>query len=332
MEATSLDSSSHLGGSFQIAEGVTGSRIGLGTMTFGDQVGIDDAYDLVDIAIRSGVTMIDTANVYNSGRSESMLGQILKGRRAEIVLASKVGIPISREDRHPLSRDSIKRECEMSLRRLEVDNLDIYYLHQPDWGTDIEESLCTMKELLDSGVIRAVGVSNYAAWQIAEIQIVAREIGIAQVIIAQQQYNLLSRRLEEEYAHFVRSRGVKTVVYNPLAGGMLTGKHRGASSPLNTGRFSNPRYQKRYWNEAMFNAVDELHNKAIEIGVSLSQLAFRWLLSRDIVNGMLLGVSGREQLVENIAAISTEPLDTQTLELCDVIWKGLRGPAPAYNR
>jgi aryl-alcohol dehydrogenase-like predicted oxidoreductase len=301
-------------------------------MTFGDQVDLDEARDLVRLARDAGITFLDTANVYAAGRSEELVGQIIRGIRDSVVLATKVGIPTSTDDERALSAKSVRRACEASLDRLQTDCIDLYYLHQPDWSTPIDETLEAMHDLVEKGLVRAVGVSNFAAWQIAEMRVRAEASGLPLVSVAQQQYNLLSRRLEEEYSAFARGRGVATVVYNPLAGGLLTGKHRGVTSPGEDGRFASHVYRDRYWNREQMQAVEELARLADSRGLTLTELSLRWLLSNDFVNVVLLGASRREQLVENLAAVSDEPLDREAHEVCDTVWSRLRGAAPAYNR
>ena len=315
-----------------IAPGVTVSQAGLGTMTFGDQLDLDEAKNLVRLARDAGINFLDTANVYAAGRSEALVGQIIKGIRDSFVLATKVGIPTSADDKRPLSAESVRRACEASLGRLQTDRIDLYYLHQPDWSTPIDETLEAMRDLVAKGLVRAVGVSNYPAWQIAEMRVKAEATGLPLVSVAQQQYNLLSRRLEEEYSAFARSRGVATVVYNPLAGGLLTWKHREATSPSEDGRFSSSTYRDRYWNREQLEAVEDLGRLADARGLTLTELSLRWLLSNDLVSVVLLGASRRAQLVENLAAVSEEPLDPEAYEVCDAVWSKLRGAAPAYNR
>lgn len=306
-------------------------KLGLGAMTFGDQVDLPVARVLVEQAVDAGALMIDTANVYASGRSEALLGEVLPTLRDRVVVATKVGIPTSEGDTSPLAPHRIREEIEASLRRLRTDHVDLYYLHQPDRSTPFEESLSAMASLIDEGKVRAWGVSNFAAWQISELRHVALDLGMPPPSFAQQQYNLVSRRIEDEYTEFARMAGVGTVVYNPLAGGMLTGKHLGSAEPVD-GRFSSPMYRERYWNAQVHGAVQRLRELADELGLSLVQLALRWLLSGDVATSVLLGASRPEHLAENLAAASDEPLDAQTLDVCDSVWATLRGAAPAYNR
>ena len=300
-------------------------------MTFGDQVDLPVARVLVAQAVEAGALMIDTANVYASGRSEALLGEVLPEVRDRVVVATKVGIPTSEADTSPLAPSRVRQEIEASLRRLRTDHIDLYYLHQPDRSTPFEDTLSAMASLIQEGKVRAWGVSNFAAWQIAELRHLALALGMAPPSFAQQQYNLVSRRIEDEFTEFARTAGVGTVVYNPLAGGMLTGKHLDSAVPLE-GRFTSPMYRERYWNAQVHGAVQRLRELADELGLSMVQLALRWLLSGEVATSVLLGASRPEHLAENLAAASDDPLDAQTLEVCDSVWATLRGAAPAYNR
>lgn len=306
-------------------------RIGLGAMTFGSQVDLDLARVFVQEAVDNGVTMIDVANVYNGGIAESIVGKVVEPLRDRVFLATKVGIPTDGEDGSPLSGMRISAEAEESLRRLRTDHVDLYYLHQPDRSTPIEETLTALHRLMEQGKVLAWGVSNFAAWQIAELRQTALGLGMPLPVCAQQQYNLLSRRLEDEYAEFAETVGLKTVVYNPLAGGMLTGKHVGARVPTD-GRFASEMYRERYWSPTVHEAVQRLARLADDLGLTLVQLALRWLLSGSVADSVLLGASRREQLVENLAAVSDDPLPSNAIAVCNEVWSSLRGVAPAYNR
>jgi len=307
--------------------GLRVSRLILGTMTFGDQVDEREAETMVDVALAAGITMFDTAGVYTDGKSEEILGAILKRRQSDALVATKV---------HPnpggLGRAAIFSAIETSLRRLQREYVDVYYLHSPDRGTPIEESLEAMAELVRAGKVRHVGVSNYAAWQICDVRYRSAARGWPRVTFAQQMYNLAARRLDEEYAAYSESDPLFDVVYNPLAGGLLTAKHRLSSTPTAGSRFSQEQYRRRYWNEQQFEAVERLDEAARTEGLSLIELALRWLWTRPVVDAVLIGASSREQLRANLAAAEGPALSDQLLKLCDEVWQGLRGVAPAYNR
>ena len=312
--------------------GLTSSRLVLGTMTFGSQVDEDAAVQMVNRALDAGINHLDTANSYNAGRSEEIVGRALGSRRGEVVLATKVFNRFGPgPEEQGLSAPAVRRALEDSLRRLGTDHVDIYYLHQPDWTVPVEETLAVMAELVTAGKVRHVGVSNYAAWQICEIRNLVDRNGWPPVVVSQQMYNLLARSLEDEYVAFSEHAGLADIVYNPLAGGLLTGKHQYDAAP-SAGRFTNEMYRDRYWTKGQFQAVDELRGVASAAGLSLIELSLRWLLSRPVVDAVLIGASSLQQLEANLAAADGPVLDHATLEACDKVWQELRGPVPRYNR
>ena len=212
-------------------------KLVLGTMTFGDTVDISGAGSMLDAALGAGISHIDTANGYAGGESERMLAKLLHGRRDSVTLATKAGMPHpDAGDNSPLSTEGLRASVEGSLRRLDTDYVDLFYLHQPDRTVTLTETLTTVAELVAEGKIRTLGVSNFAAWQISEINYTADTVGAPRPIVAQQLYNLLARRMEEEYAEFADVTGLTTMVYNPLGGGLLTGRHTFEESPAD-GRF-----------------------------------------------------------------------------------------------
>jgi aryl-alcohol dehydrogenase-like predicted oxidoreductase len=309
-------------------------RLVCGTMTFGDQTHRDVAAAMIDRCRDAGITMFDTANAYHAGRSEELLGELVAPFRGEVSIATKVFNPMGDgPDDRGLSRAAIRKAIDASLWRLGTDHVELYYLHQPDREVPLAETLGAMAELVDEGRVGAIGVSNYAAWQIAELRHLGAVNGWPLVAVSQQQYNLLSRRVEEEYAAYAAHADLLDVVYNPLAGGLLTGKHRRGSEPQPGSRFTKAQYRDRYWNDAQFRAVEQLTDIAADAGLSLLELSFRWLWSRPLVDAILLGASRLEHLEQNLAAATvTDPLDQETLARCDEVWAARRGPAPAYNR
>ena len=309
------------------------SRACFGTMTFGSQVEEAAAMRIVDRCLELGINFIDTANVYNNGASELMAGKALKGRRDKVVLASKVrGKMGEGPDEAGLSRAAIERAIEDSLRRLQTDYLDLYYLHQPDYDTPIEESLEAMERLVRQGKVRYPASSNYSGWQVCQMQWIAAKNGYRPATVTQPIYNLLARGIEPEYLPMAAEFGISTVVYNPLAGGMLTGKQK-REAPLAGSRFdNNTMYLKRYWHEEDFDAVAELGAIARQAGRSLVSLALNWLLHHTPVDCVILGASRLEQLEENVGALGDGALSGDTVAACDAVWAKIRGVAPVYNR
>ncbi|MGW0789747.1 aldo/keto reductase [Streptomyces sp. NPDC002911] len=312
------------------------SPLVLGTMTFGDTVDRVGAATMLDAALDAGITGVDTANGYAGGESERILGELLPGRRDRVVLATKAGIAHPDQGAHaPLSATGMRAALEGSLERLGTDHVDLFYLHQPDRATPITETLTAVADFVQEGKVRALGVSNFAAWQIAEIQRAAEQVGAPRPVVAQQLHNLLARRIEEEYVEFAASTGLATMVYNPLGGGLLTGRHRFEQDPA-TGRFGDSKlasmYKQRYWDERLFAAVSDLARIAEDAGIPLTELALRWLMDRPSTHALLLGGSRTEHLLANIAAVAAGPLPADVTLACDETGAALRGPMPAYNR
>lgn len=315
--------------------GLTAGRVVFGTMTFGAQVDESEATVMVERCREAGITMFDTSNNYNGGRSEEILGRIVKRYRDEILISTKGGSTVEQSDASVkgLSGRAVRKAVDGSLARLGVDHIDVYYLHRPDRTTPIEETLETLAELVAAGKIRHLGQSNFAAWQITEINYLARANGWPPMLISQQMYSLIARRIEAEYVEAADRLGLTTVAYNPLAGGLLTGKHSLASAPAGGTRFAKEIYRDRYWNQTQFRAIERLQGVAAAAGLTLIELAFRWVLGRSATGAMLLGASSPDQLRANLTAIDGPPLDAATLEACDGVWNDLlAGAAPAYNR
>jgi 1-deoxyxylulose-5-phosphate synthase len=310
------------------------SRLCFGTMTFGKPVEQAEATKMVDCCLEAGINFFDTANVYQQGISEQLLGVALKGRRDQVILASKVrGKMGEGPDQVGLSRRAIVRAVEESLKRLQTDYLDLYYLHQPDYEVSIEETMETLDELVRKGLIRYPATSNYASWQVCQMLTIAGQKGYEPVRIAQQMWNLLARGLEQEFVPFAKKAGVSIIAYNPLAGGLLSGKHSAQASYTPGTRFDgNKMYQDRYWHQQNFQAVEELKQIAARAGRSIISLAFNWLLHHTASDCVILGATRLAQLEQNLAACSEGALSDETVAACDEVWQKLRGPVPVYNR
>lgn len=312
------------------------SELALGTMTFGDTASEEVAAAMLSAALDAGISVVDTANGYAGGASEEILAKLLPTHRDSVVLASKAGMPHpDAGDNSPLSAEGLRRCVEGSLRRLATDRLELFYLHQPDRKAPLEETLAAVGELIRDGKVRAWGVSNFAAWQISELNTAADAAGVPRPVVAQQLYNLLATRIEDEYLEFAQHTGLLTMVYNPLGGGLLTGKHSFTESPTE-GRFGTSRlaemYKQRYWDPRLFDAVRQLGDIASGAGLPLPELSFRWLLSKPGVGSILLGGSRLEQLQANIAAAGKGPLPEDVVAACDAVAADIHGPMPKYNR
>ncbi len=309
------------------------SRLCFGTMTFGGQVDEASSLRMVDRCLDEGINFFDTANAYTGGNSESLLGKALKGRRDQVIVASKVFNKVGEgPDDRGLSRAAILKAVENSLQRLDTDYLDIYYLHAPDYDVSLEESLAAMDQLVREGKVRYSASSNYAAWQVTRMLWIAERNGYKPALITQPMYNLLARGIEQEYLPMAKDLSVSTIIYNPLAGGMLTGKQH-AEAPLPGTRFDNNQmYLNRYWHSAYFEAVDRLRGIASIEGRSLVSLALGWVLHHTPVDCVILGASRMEQLEENLKAAKDGPMSAQALAGCEDVWASLRGVTPRYNR
>lgn len=310
------------------------SHLSFGTMPFGSQADQAASTHMVDQCLDAGINFFDTANMYNKGLAETILGNALRGRRDRVVLATKVRNKMGEaRDDVGLSRAAMEKAIEASLKRLQTDYVDLYYLHWPDYDTPIEETLGAMDALVRAGKVRYPAVSNFAAWQVAEIHCLCNKSGYKAPPVSQPMYNLLARGIEEEYLPFCKKFEVAVVPYNPLAGGLLTGKHSSKAGPMEGTRFDkNDLYLRRYWHDDYFAAVEELKTIAQEAGKTLVELSLQWLLSQPVVDSVILGASRPEQLAENLRACEGGPLDESTLDRCDVVWKRLRGITPKYNR
>jgi aryl-alcohol dehydrogenase (NADP+) len=309
------------------------SRLCFGTMTFGKPVDQATASRMVDRSIAAGINFFDTANIYQLGASETMLGEAIRGKRDKLIVASKVrGKMGEGAEECGLSKPAILAEVERSLRRLQTDYLDIYYLHQPDYGVPIEETLEAMNSLVLAGKVRYVGSSNYASWQVGQGFCLAEKRHLAAPVIAQPMYNLIARGIEQEFVPMAKQFGVSLIAYNPLAGGLLTGKHTLDSITPDTRFDDNKMYQDRYWHPQDFEAVRQLQQVAKGAGRTLVSLALNWLLHHSAADCVILGASRLEQLEENLVSAGQGPLPAEAVKACDEVWQKLRGPIPVYNR
>ena len=314
--------------------GATVSRICLGTMTYGSQVNEGDAIRMVDRAMDAGVNFIDTADAYNQGVSETIVGKALKGKRDEVVLVSKVGNRVGPHEFKDfgLTRWHIIHAVEASLKRLQTDSLDIYYLHTPDYQTPLEESLAAFDQLVRQGKVMYVGISNYASWQICHALWLCDANLLTPPVVTQVPYNLLTRGIEQELLPLCYEFGLGVTVYNPLAAGLLTGKHDFTRPPTEGTRFQlDPQYYRRYWLDSHLEGAKQLMEVAREAGLTPTALAFQWLAAQEMVDAILVGASRMAHLEENLSLWQGE-LDEDTLAACDRVWEGIQSDSFRYNR
>lgn len=304
----------------------------LGCMNFGKRTPEPEARRIVDLAIARGLTLFDTANAYGDGESERILGRLLKGRREQVRIATKVGW----WKKEGLSPERVRASLDESLARLGADQVDLYYLHVPDHDTPIERTLEGVADVLASGKARAFGISNYASWQALEVLLACDRMGIARPVASQQLYNLLIRQLDLEYLRFAKKYGLHTTVYNPLAGGLLTARHL-ASGPddraaLAGSRFDkNALYQRRYLSDVFLQAARAFAEVAAEAGLTLVTLAYAWLAQRPGVDSILVGPGSLAHLEDALAAREVA-LSAEALARVDQIHRELVGTDASYAR
>ena len=316
--------------------GLKVSEICLGTMTFGDHVSESNAQEILGVALDAGINFIDTADIYADGRSEEIVGKLLKGRRDSVVLATKVGFKTgSGPNDIGLSRKHIMKAIEDSLLRLKTEYIDIYYAHLPDYDTPIQESLSTMDSLVRQGKVRYIACSNFSAWQLCKALWVCELHNLARVECIEPPYNLLARDIEYELLPLCSSEAVGVCVYNPLAGGLLTGKYDPAKLPASNTRFgfgsTGEKYSKRYWSDINFRAIEGLELIAQKAGRNLTHFALAWILNNKMVTSVICGCSSTEQLRQNLGAIDMR-LTEEELASCDEIWQMLSPPRFSYGR
>jgi len=308
------------------------ARLCLGAMNFGKRTPEAESKRILARALELGVEVVDTANAYNDGASERIVGEAVKAVRDRVAIATKCGFGRVAGKLEGLSRARVLEACDASLARLGTDVIDIYYLHVPDHDTPIDETLDGVAELLDKKKIRAWGVSNYAAWQILEMIHKADERKLARPVIAQQLYNVLLRQLDVEYFAFARRYGIHTTVYNPLAGGLLSGKHARDGSTQGGSRFDKNRlYLGRYFTDAMFDRVDALSELARAEGMSLVELSYAWLSRAPGVDSILLGPASVAQLEHGVAACA-RGLTPEVRGLADALHRAWLGTDTYYVR
>lgn len=302
-------------------------------MTYGGQVDEADAIKIIEKALDSGINFFDTANAYEQGRSEEIVGKALKKARKSVVLATKVALRTGQGvNNSGLSRKNIINGIEDSLRRLDTDYIDIYYAHMPDHNTAIEETLRTMDDLVRQGKVRYIACSNFHAWRLCKALWVSDVRNLERFSCIQSPYNLVTRDIEYELLPLCASEEVGVTVYNPLAAGLLTGKHNPDKPPAEGTRFALARgYYQRYWSDINFDAVSSLDKLAKEHGHSMPQFALAWILSNNTITAAICGASSIKQLEENIGATEIE-LSEEELKGCDEIWSKIRPARFFYGR
>jgi 1-deoxyxylulose-5-phosphate synthase len=315
--------------------GLSVSRLCLGTMTFGLQCDEVTSAAILDRAAAGGISFLDTSDVYpmgggldTVGHTEEIVGRWLRGRRHEFILATKCfGAMSARPWDRGLSRKHILDAIEGSLRRLGTDYVDLYQLHHPDPDTPIDETLSALDHIVRTGKARYIGCSNFAAYRVARALGRSEVLGLARLDSVQPRYNLLFRQVERELFPLCLEEGLGVIPYNPLAGGLLSGKHRREAGPIAGTRFSfgggARRYQERYWHEREFATVEALRPLAAEAGISLARLAVAWVLAHPTVTAPIIGASRPDQL-DDVLSVVDKGLDSDLTARLDALTREYR--------
>ncbi|WP_289294675.1 aldo/keto reductase [uncultured Reyranella sp.] len=300
--------------------GLRVSKLCLGTMTFGLQCDAGQSNAILDAAAAGGINFLDTANVYplggrrdTVGRTEQIVGDWLKGKRHQYVIATKCAGAMGRNPwDQGTSRKHVLEAIEASLKRLGTDYVDLYQLHRYDPDTPLDETMDALDTVVRQGKARYVGVSNWPAHKVARGIGRAEVKNTARIDSVQPRYNLLFRSYERDLLPLCEEEGIAVIPYNPLAGGLLTGKYNGAVPPPDGSRFqlgtAGARYQERYWHQREFDTIEAIRGVAVEAGMSMAVMAMRWTLSNQAITAPIIGASKPEQLADSFAAAEQGPL------------------------
>ncbi len=317
--------------------GVKVSPLTLGCMMFGGKTSPEDSARIIDRALDAGINSLDTANVYNDGRSEEATGAALKrnGKRARVFLATKVHRPMDPTDPNAagLSRRHIIAECEASLRRLQTDYIDLYQLHRQQTDTAIDDTLRALDDLVRAGKVRYLGTSTWAAWQVTEALWCADRHHLNRFVCEQPPYNLLDRRVERELLPMCRTYGIATIPWSPIGGGLLSGKYRVGSAPAAGTRYANtsenPLLAKR-WTDASLAIVEKLLLLADARHVPLSQYALAWVMHQPGVTSPIVGPRTYEQLEDNLKALDLKLSEAELKRIDEIVPPGTH-TSPYYE-
>ena len=306
-------------------------KLVLGTMNFGPQLDLEQSREMVTEFLKTGNTELDTAYVYNGGDTERFLGEILPDLSG-YSLAGKVHPRITGK----LDRDTILMEFNESLKRMNRNNMDILYFHFPDPVTPVDEALETVAHLYKEGKIKELGLSNYPAWMVADIWHKCEKYDCPKPTVYQGMYNALCRNVEPELFPVLRHLGIRFYAFNPLAGGMLTGKHKNFEDAPEPGRFARLKsYRDRYWKKSYFDAIDQVREICEKENIQMAEAAYRWLafnslMDSDKGDAIIIGASKISQMNQNIDALRKGPLPDSILEALDIAWSIAKPDSPAY--
>ncbi len=301
----------------------------LGTMIFGRQIEEAASFEIMDKAFEAGVNFFDTADVYAGGETERIIGRWMKARgaRDRVLLATKCAVPTGPGPNDGgLSRFHIQRAVEASLKRLDTDVIDLYQAHVFDARTPIDETLRAFDDLVRAGKVRYVGCSNFTAWRLAEAHGASARLGLPRFESVQPRYSLMYREIETELLPYARHSETAVLVYNPLAGGVLSGKYRKGEAPAPGTRYATlpegpiaDLYHRWYFQDAQLDAVERLRDAVEQRGASLTTLAIAWVVRQPGMTSAIIGASRPGQLDATLAAPYLE-IDDELAALCDAVW------------
>jgi aryl-alcohol dehydrogenase-like predicted oxidoreductase len=314
------------------SSGLRVSALTLGTMTFGGEgnfakVGSTDvagARRQIDMCVDAGINLIDTADVYSRGSSEEIVGEVLAGRRDELLLSTKVRMRMGDgPNMEGLSRQHVIEGCEASLRRLRTDHIDLYHVHEWDGSVPLEETLAALDQLVREGKVRYIAVSNYTAWQLMKALGISERNGLSRFVSQQIYYSLQERSAEYELIPLAIDQGLGTLVWSPLAGGLLSGKYRrGEDAPEGSRQFAGWNEPPVYDENRLYDTIEALVEVGAAHDVSPAQVALAWLLNRPTVSSVIIGARTDEQLADNLRAASLTLSDAE----CDRLERVSRPP------
>ena len=304
----------------------------LGTMTIGESVFQPDVEEFVNTFLDAGYDELDTAYVYNDGNCERFLGEVLPGLNRPFKIATKVNPRISGK----LDADAAYKQVSESLERMKLDSVDTVFLHFPDPATPVESVLSAMADLHDRGKYKELGLSNFPAWMVTDVWHICDKHGWVKPTVFEGIYNPLTRRAEAELNACLNHFGMRFYAYNPMCGGLLTGRYGKYEDAPTDGRFTHrPNYQGRYWKKSFFEGVEVIREAAQKHGISSVEATYRWLAYHSMLDAergdaILIGASKMSHLISNMEAVKAGPLPEDVVAAFDEAWKITKGDSPEY--
>lgn len=304
----------------------------LGTMTFGESVFMPDVGEFINAFLDAGYDELDTAYVYNEGNCEKFLGEVLPGLNRPFKIATKVNPRISGK----LDSAAAYKQVNESLERMKLESVDTVFLHFPDPATPVEGVLGAMADLHDQGKYKELGLSNFPAWMVADVWHICDKHGWVKPTVFEGIYNPLTRRAEAELNDCLNNFGLRFYAYNPMCGGLLTGRYGKFEDAPTDGRFTHrPNYQGRYWKKSFFDGVEVIKTAAEKYGISSIEATYRWLAYHSMLNAergdaILIGASKLNHLISNMETVKAGPLPEDVVDAFDEAWKITKGDSPEY--